>query len=132
MTDEKKVDPLQVVKAALPDVFGKPATLDDKKLVDAMYTARMLEALFKARNKLLTEVLTSRRASDLEKLTRDEPNLIVAGGSLPGFTATRIWQKRLDAERIEKEMGADWVEDHKKEIDFVQFKSIKPGGEEGG
>lgn len=124
--EQKKPTALEVIKALLPNVFGMPGKLEQKDLVDAMYMARQLEALFKARNKLLSEVLQAKMDEQLKLLTRDKPEMIVGGGVFPGFTATRIWQKRLDTEKIEQEMGADWVEDHKKEIDFYQFKSIKP------
>lgn len=118
--------PQDTLKTSFKDVFTKKTGIMTRaELIDAMYVCRKLESVAKARGKLLYEVLQANMKTELESLTREVPTMTVAGAQYPGFVASRIWQKRLDTEAITAEMGADWIEEHQKEIDFYQFKSVK-------
>ena len=114
------------LKETFPEAFNKKTgAMSRIELVDSMYKLRIAAKILTAREKLISESLKASMQADLDRLDSEHPELEVAGGSTPGFKATRIWQKRLDTDRIKAEMGDDWVETHQKEVDFIQFKSLK-------
>lgn len=119
------------VKKVLASAFGKKTgEMSRTELIDSMYLLRAVGKVLENREKLVAEVLKNQMAKELEALTAEKPTMVVTGSAGNSFNAMRVWQKRLDTDRIKEEMGADWIETHQKEIDFIQFKSIKPGSTE--
>ena len=119
MSDKRKV---------VSEMFGfmeVPKNLLPEALVDNIVELRALKSMVEAREKLLTNVLKTRFEDDLEGLEPENCELPISGNKTAGLLAIKVWQRRLDTEAIEQEMGADWVEEHKKTIDFVQFRVAK-------
>lgn len=112
--------------------FGKaPANMTDGELADLIVYLRDLKSLVEGREKLLGEALKKRREEDLDAVKRAYlatgilDNLTIPGEATSGLTYSYITQMRLDTEAIEKEMGADWIEEHKKPTSFFQAKKAK-------
>lgn len=119
---------LGVVLETIRGIFGferKTGKMPKKMLVDNLYALRKAKSLIEAREKLVSEVLKAQYAKEIEALTAESPTFEFKGAHTPGFTAVKVFQMRLDTELIEQEMGADWMEAHKKETSFVQFKALK-------
>lgn len=112
--------------------FGKaPANMTDGELADLIVYLRDLKSLVEGREKLLGEALKNRREEDLDAVKRAYlatgilGNLTIPGEATSGLTYSYITQMRLDTEAIEKEMGADWIEEHKKPTSFFQARKAK-------
>ena len=119
---------LATVLETIRTLFGfgrKTGTMDRGMLTDHLFSLRKAKSLLEAREKLVSEVLKAQFAKEIEALTAETPTFEFKGAHVPGFTAVKVFQMRLDTELIEQEMGADWIEAHKKETSFVQFKALK-------
>lgn len=112
--------------------FGKaPANMTDGELADLMVYLRDLKSLVEGREKLLGEALKNRHKSELGELERvfkatgEKEYLDIPGEATPGLKYEFVTQMRLDTEAIEAEMGADWMEEHKKPTEFFQARKAK-------
>lgn len=112
--------------------FGKaPANMTDGEMADLMVYLRDLKSLVEGREKLLGEALKKRREEDLQAIVRayeatgELDTFAIEGEATPGLVYSYIVQQRLDTEAIEKEMGANWIEEHKKPTKFFQAKKAK-------
>ena len=112
--------------------FGKaPANMTDGELADLMVYLRDLKSLVEGREKLLGEALKKRREEDLDAIQRAYhatgvlDTFTVPGEATPGLTYSFVTQMRLDTEAIEAEMGAEWIEEHKKPTSFFQARKAK-------
>lgn len=112
--------------------FGKaPANMTDGELADLIVYLRDLKSLVEGREKLLGEALKNRHSEDLEAVQRAYmatgvlDTYTVQGEATPGLVYSFVVQQRLDLELVEKEMGSDWMEEHKKPTTFFQARKAK-------
>lgn len=108
-----------------------PSELTDEEIADIMNYLRDLKSVCEAREKLLGQTIQSRHQEDLQQLVdvykkegRKE-YFVIPGGATPGLQYEYVVQNRLDAKAIEEEMGAGWIEEHKKETTFYQARVVK-------
>lgn len=130
---ETKTKVAQLIDLLKSDLkFGKaPAEMSDGELVDLMIYMRDLKSTLESREKLLGEVLKRRHEEDLNAVqqaymaTGVLDTYTVQGEATPGLVYSFVVQQRLDLELVEKEMGSDWMEEHKKPITFFQARKAK-------
>jgi hypothetical protein len=108
-----------------------PAELGDGEIADLMVYMRDLKSSLEAREKMLGEVLKTRHTEGLENLKKayeesgEKAYLSIKGEVTGGLVYEYVVQQRLDTAAVEAEMGADWIEEHKKPTTFFQAKVIK-------
>ncbi len=109
-----------------------PATIPTGELVDNIVWIREFKSALEAREKLLNGVLQTRLKGSLDvlKTEYDEKGnqdcyVEVKGLLSKGVNYTYVVQRRLDTEGLKEEFGEEWLEDHKKPIDFFQAKGRK-------
>lgn len=109
-----------------------PATIPTTEMVDLIVWIREFKSALEAREKLLNGVLQTRLGAALKVLKSeyDEKGnqdcyVEVKGLLSKGVNYTYVVQRRLDTESLKEEFGEEWLEDHKKPIDFFQAKGRK-------
>lgn len=109
-----------------------PATIPTGEMVDLIVWIREFKSSLEAREKLLNGVLQTRLKGSLDVLKSeyDEKGnqdcyVEVKGLLSKGVNYTYVVQRRLDTESLKEEFGEEWLEDHKKPIDFFQAKGRK-------
>lgn len=109
-----------------------PATIPTTEMVDLIVWIREFKSVLEAREKLMNGVLQTRLGSALKVLKSeyDEKGnqdcyVEVKGLLSKGVNYTYVVQRRLDTESLKEEFGEEWLEDHKKPIDFFQAKGRK-------
>lgn len=109
------------------DMLSKPASLTEEDLVDQIATLRRIGSVLEKREKLLSEAFRARN-KDFEWVQPDQPEPVTITGKAYICHPIKVIQKRLNTEAIKEEMGENWVEEHTKEISFVQLKFEPAGG----
>lgn len=112
----------------LKELFGHnraAADFPSDKIVDQVLELRKSKSLLEAREKLLMEILKGRFATEIEKMQETLEPFVLQGKDSLGLNAIWVSQQRLDIAAIKEEMGEDWVEEHGKTVEFVQFKEAK-------
>lgn len=108
-----------------------PSEMSDGEVADFMIYLRDLKSICEAREKMLGEVMKTRYVDRLAEIKKayDESGakeyVVIPGLATRGLQYEYVVQQRLDTEAIAKEMGADWIEEHKKPTTFFQAKVVK-------
>lgn len=109
-----------------------PASIPTTEMVDLIVWIREFKSALEAREKLMNGVLQTRLGAALKvlKTEYDEKGnqdcyVEVKGLLSKGVNYIYVIQRRLDTEGLKEEFGEEWLEDHKKPIEFFQAKGRK-------